>query len=99
MFPNMSALRVVQYTPKVPGSITHKLPARPSWSNSGKEPVKLLPASAKVAEDSEREKKPATLSGLAFRENPLFGAKTAAGVISPTLPFHISFLIRNRRNY
>jgi hypothetical protein len=41
----------------------------------------------------------ALISGLPFRENPLFDTKTAEGVINPTLPFHISFLIHNRRSH
>lgn len=88
MFSNTSALRVVQYTPKVSASITHKLPAKPSWNKSAKEPVKPLAASKKSAEDSEREKRRTTASGPMIRDNPLFDIKTVEGVfnlvVSPT---------------
>ena len=76
----MSTLTVRQYTPKVPNSITHKLPAKPCWPNFGKEPVKPLLVSAKAVEDNERQKKPAIVSELVLQENPLFDAKKAQGV-------------------
>jgi hypothetical protein len=58
-----------------------------------------MPASAKAVEDNEREKKSSTLSGLPFRDIPLFDTKTVEGVVNPTFPFHISYLIHNRRNH
>jgi hypothetical protein len=91
MFSSLSTLKVVPYTPKMPSTLTHKLPAKPSWSNSRKEPVKSLPASAETVEESERRKKPATVSGLMFGENPPFGTKIVLGVFNPTLPYHSPF--------
>jgi hypothetical protein len=82
MFPNTSALRVVQYTPKVSTSINHKLPAKPSWNNSGKEPAKPLAASKKAADDSEREKRRTTAMRLMIRDNPLSDIKTVEGVLT-----------------
>jgi hypothetical protein len=89
MFPNTSALRVVQYTPKVSASITHKLPAKPSWSKYGKEPVNPIAASKRATEDTEQEKRRAAVGGLMPQNNPLFDVKTTGGmfnlIASPTL--------------
>jgi hypothetical protein len=102
MFPNTSALRVIQYTPKVPGSITHKLPVKPSWSKSGKEPVKPLAAPKKTPKDTEGEKRRTTVGGLMVQSNALFDVKTAEGVFnlitSPT-PKPQVFLTHYRRNH
>jgi hypothetical protein len=56
MFTNMSTLTVIQYTPKVPNNGVPQLPAKPWWTDSRREPVKMLPVS-KAAEDNEQPKK------------------------------------------
>lgn len=81
MFSNTSALRVVQYTPKVPVGITHKLPAKPTWYDSGKEPVKPS-ASKKVIGDTEQEKRRTAVGGLMFRNNSLFDVNPAGGMFN-----------------
>ncbi|KIM92535.1 hypothetical protein OIDMADRAFT_62494 [Oidiodendron maius Zn] len=75
----MSTLTIREYIPKVPNTITHKLPPKPCWTIPGKESAK---PSAKAAEDNEWRKKPATVSELMSQENALFNTEKAHGQIT-----------------
>ena len=80
MFTNMSTLTVLQYTPKVSHSITHKLPAKPCWTDSSKKPVKTPLVSTKARESNDEQEKPARDSKCTARESPTFDTDKAPGM-------------------
>jgi hypothetical protein len=80
MFTNMSTLTVLQYTPKVPHSITHKLPAKPCWTDSSKKPVKTLLVSTKATESNDKQEKPARDSKHTARQSPTFDTDKDQGM-------------------
>lgn len=80
MFSSTSALRVVPYTPKVPGSITHKLPAKPSWRNAGEQTVNPQVLLKKVPGDGQRGEKHSDVGeSLFFPGNSTLDTKATEG--------------------
>lgn len=81
MFSSTSALRVVLYTPKVLDHISHKLPAKPSWSNPRKQTVNPLALPKKAPDDSQREKRHTDSGGsIIFRANSILDTKSTGGI-------------------